>query len=168
MKTLRLCNTDNPDLCKQFTIAKVKVGLNQLKLGKSSGPDGIYNEFLVNLGENVITWLILFINTCFDNNCIPKMWSRASIIALLKPGKLDSSSKSYRPISLLCTTFKLTERLILNRINPIVEKFLPHKQAGFCSGRSAVDRVACLTQNIKQAFNDKNVCGAIFLNLMAA
>ena len=167
-KTLRLCNTDNPDLCKQFTVEKVKVGLNQLKLGKSSGPDGIYNEFLVNLGENVITWLILFINTCFYNNCIPKMWSRTSVIALLKQGKLDSSSKSYRPISLLCTTFKLTERLILNRINPIVEKFLHHKQAGFCSGRSTVDQVACLTQNIKQAFNDKNVCGAIFLNLMAA
>ena len=54
LKTLlRLCNTDNPDLHKQFTIEEVKVGLNQLKLGKSPGPDGIHNEFLGNLGENV-------------------------------------------------------------------------------------------------------------------
>jgi len=163
-----LCYTDNPDLHKQFAIEEVKVGLNQLKLGKSSGPDGIHNEFLVYLGENVITWLTVFINTCFHTNRIPNVWRRASVIALLKPGKLDTSPKSYRPISLLCITFKLTERLILNRINPIVEKFLPHKQAGFCSGRSTVDQVACLTQNIEQAFDDKIVCKGIFLDLTAA
>jgi len=152
LKTLRLCNADNPDLHKQFTIEEVKVGLNQLKLGKSPGADGIHNEFLVNLGENVITWLTLFVNTCFHNNGIPKMWCRASVIAQLRPGKLDTSPKSYRPISFFCTTFKLTERLILNRINPIVEKFLPHEQVRFCSGCSMVDQVACLTQNIEQAF----------------
>jgi len=163
-----LCNTDNPDLHKQFTIEEVKDGLNQRNLGKSPGLDGIHNELLVNLGESVITWLTLFINTCFHNNRIPKMWRRASVIALLKPGKLDTSPKSYRPISFLCTTFKLTERLILNRINPIVEKFLPHEQAGFRSGRYTVDQVDCLTQNIEQAFGDKNVCGAIFLDLTAA
>ena len=71
-------------------------------------------------------------------------------------------------ISLLCTTFKLTERLILKRINSVVEKFLPREQAGFRSGRSTVDQVASLTQNIEQAFDDKNVCGAIFLDLTAA
>jgi len=31
-----------------------------------------------------------------------------------------------------------------------------------------VDQVACLTQNIEQAFEDKNVCGAIFLDHTAA
>jgi len=138
LKSLWLCNTDNPDLHKLFTIEEVKVGLNQLKLGKSPGPDCIHNEFLVNLGENAITWLTLFIDTCFHNNHIPKMWHRASVIALLKPGKLDASPKSCRPISLLCTTFKLTEHLILNQINPIVEKFLPHEQVGFRSERFTV------------------------------
>jgi len=96
------------------------------------------------------------------------MWRRASVIALLKPGKLDTSPNSYRPISLLCTTFKLTEHLILNRINLIVEKFLPREQEGLHSGCSTEDQVACLTQNIEQAFEDKNVCRALFLDLTAA
>ena len=90
------------------------------------------------------------------------MWRRASVIALLKPGKLDTSPNSYRPISLLCTTFKLTEHLILNRINLIVEKFLPREQVEFRGGWSTVDQVACLTQNIEQALEDKNVGRAIF------
>ena len=96
------------------------------------------------------------------------MWRRASVIALLKPGKLETSPNINRPNSRLCTTFKLTERLILNRINPIVEKFLPHEQAGFRGGRSTADQVVCLAQNIEQAFDDTNVCGAIFLDLTAA
>ena len=99
LKTLRLCKTDNPDLHKQFSIEGFKDGLNQLKLWKSPGIDCINNKFLVNLAENVITWLTLFISTCFHNNRIPKMWRRASVIALLKPGKLDTSPKSYSPIS---------------------------------------------------------------------
>jgi len=168
LKTLQLCNADNPDLRKQLTIEEVKDDLNQLKLWKSPGPDSIHNEFLVNLGENVITWLTLFINTSFYNNRILRMRLRASAIVLLKPGKVDTSPKSYRPISLVCTTFKLTERIILNRINSIVEQFLPHEQAVFRRGRSLVDQVACLTQNIEQAYDDKNVGGAIFLDLTAA
>jgi len=165
LKTLRLCNTDNPDLQKQFTIEEVKVGLNQLKLGKSPAPDGIHNEFSVNLRENVITWLTLFINTCFHNNRIPKMWRRVSVIALLKPGKLDTSPKSCHPPLYHIQTYRT---LNPKPNKPIVEKFLPHEQAGFRSGRSTVDQLACLTQNIEQAFDDKNVFGAIFLDLTAA
>jgi len=72
-KTLRLCNIDSPDLYEQFTIEEVIVAPNQLKLGKSPGPVGIYNEYLANLVKNIVNWLTLFINTCFHNNRIAKM-----------------------------------------------------------------------------------------------
>jgi len=55
MKILWLCNIDIPDLYKQFTIEKVNVDLNQLKLGKSPSPDSIHNEFLVNLSKNTVS-----------------------------------------------------------------------------------------------------------------
>ena len=45
-------------------------------------------------------------------------------MAILKPGKDPSIPKSYRPISLLSHTFKLLERLLLNRIGPVVDKLL--------------------------------------------
>ena len=39
--------------------------------------------------------------------------------------------KSYIPISLLCHTYKLIERMILNRQNPITEHTIIKEQAGF-------------------------------------
>ena len=143
LTTLRLCNTDNPDLNKQFTIEEVKIGLNQLKLEKSPDPDSIHCEFLVNLGKNVITRLTRFINRCFHNNRIPKMWRRASVIALLKQGKLHTSPKSYRPISLLCTTFKLKERYPKPK-QPYSLKILTSR-AGRASQRAIYSGPNCLS-----------------------
>lgn len=66
---------------------------------------------------------------------IPKMWRKAKMVALLKPGT-DHKSPKYRLISLLCPElFKILERLVLNRISATVDALLDD-QAGFCSGKS--------------------------------
>ena len=51
----------------------------------------------------------------------PKLWCKSKVIAILKPGKESALHKSYIPISLLCHTYKLFERMILNRMDPITE-----------------------------------------------
>ena len=65
-------------------------------------------------------WLHTMLNVCFKGNKIPKIWRQSKIIAILKPGKDSAIPKNYRPISLLCHTYKLYERIILNRIAPVV------------------------------------------------
>ena len=55
---------------------------------------------------------------------IPKLWRQSKIIAILKPGKDPVIPKSYRPISLLCHTYKLYERMILSRVTPLLELHL--------------------------------------------
>jgi hypothetical protein len=42
----------------------------------------------------------------------------------------------YRPISLLSVVYKLLERLILQRIQPLIEDVTPINQAGFRQHRS--------------------------------
>ena len=53
------------------------------------------------------------------------------IIAILKPGKDSAIPKNYIPIYLVYHTYKLYERMILNRIAPVVEQRLIKVQAGF-------------------------------------
>jgi len=53
--------------------------------------------------------------------------------------------KSYRPITLLWATFKILERIIYTCIETITDILLPHEQAGFQHGRSAVDLVTLFT-----------------------
>ena len=76
--------------------------------------------------------------------------------------------KSYRPISLLCVPYKILERLIYTRVEPLINPLLPKEQAGFRRGKSTVDQVVLLTQNIEDSFEAKKKAGAVFINLTAA
>ena len=80
-----------------------------------------------------------------------------------KTHKPAQDPKSYRPISLLCVPFKILERLIHSRIDPQ----LPREQAGFRRGRSTVDQVTLLTQDIEDSFQHNEKAGVLFLDLTA-
>ena len=75
------------------------------------------------------------LNVCFTGN---KIWRQSKINVIRKPGKDSAIPKNY--ISLLCHTYKLYERMILNRRAPVVEQRLIKEQAGF---RTAVN--LCVT-----------------------
>jgi len=49
---------------------------------------------------------------------IPKMWRKAKVIAVEKPGKDPSLAANYCPISLLSVCYKLLEHLALNAFLP--------------------------------------------------
>ena len=70
-------------------------------------------------------------------------------------------------ISILCHTYKLYERLILNRITPTVESHLNKGQAGFRPGKSCTSQFLNLTQHIKDGYQNRMITGAAFVNLSA-
>ena len=90
------------------------------------------------------------------------------VVAISKPMKLVEEHKSYRPISLFCVPYKILERLIYTRIEPIVDPLLPREQAGFRQGRSTVDQTVLLTQHIEDSFETKKKAGVVFVDLTAA
>jgi len=98
---------------------------------------------------------------------IPKIWRRALIVAIPKPEKPLGDPKSYRPISLLCV-LNILERLIYARVKPIIDPLLPQEQAGSRHGRSTVDQVTLLTQDIEDSFSAQKKAGAVFVDLTAA
>ena len=83
------------------------------------------------------------------------------MMTLLKPGKDPSVPKSFRPISLLSHTYKLFERLLLNRIGPVVDNLLISEQADFRPGKSTKSQVLNLTQYIKDGFEEGKVTGVV-------
>ena len=99
---------------------------------------------------------------------IPKIWKKALIVAIPKPEKPLGDPKSYHPISLLCVAFEILERLIYARVEPIIDPLRPWEQAGFRHGRSAVDQVTLLTQDIEDSFSARKKAGVVFVDLTAA
>ena len=101
-------------------------------------------------------------------NTIPKIWRKAKVITIPKPGKDPNLAASYRPISLLSVCYKLSERLILRRISLTVEALLNPDQAGFRSNHSTCDQVAALSTYIENGFQRNMKTGAVFLDLTTA
>ena len=92
----------------------------------------------------------------------------AAIVVIPKPAKPMGDPKSYWSLSLLCVPYKICKRLIYACIKPLVDPLLPKEQAGFRCGKSTIDQVVLLTQNIEDSFKAKKKAGAVFVNLTAA
>ena len=142
--------------------------LQHLKSGKAPGPDSICPELILHAGAALKSWLRDFLSSCLCPLKIPKIWRRALVVAIPKPAKPVGEPKSYRPISLLCVPYKILERLIYARVEPLINPLLPKEQAGFQRGKSTIDQVVLLTQNIEDSFEAKKKAGAVFIDLTAA
>ena len=120
------------------------------------------------MGAALKSWLRDFLSSCLRRLKIPKIWRRALMAAIPKPGKPVGDPKSYWPISLLCVPYKILERLIYARVKPLIDPLFPKEQAGFRRGKSTIDQVVLLTQNIEDSFEAKKKTGAVFVNLTVA
>ena len=128
--------SEDPGHTQPMTMEELEKGISSLKPGKAIGLDDISTEQITNFGPAAKEWLLELYNYCLSTNRLPKIWKKAHVMALLKPGKDPSVPKNFRPISLLSHTYKLFERLILNRIGPVIDNLLIPEQAGFRPGKS--------------------------------
>ena len=76
--------------------------------------------------------------------------------------------KSYQPIFLLCVPYKILKRLIYSRVEPLINLLLSKEQDGFRRGKSTVDQVVLLTQNVEDSFEAKKKDDTVFVDLTAA
>jgi len=128
-------------LLHPFTEEETSAALQKMKPTTAPDYDNIHVEFLKNLGPKARTWLSTFFSRIMATHSIPKIWRKANVLAVEKPGKDSSLAANYRPISLLSVCQKLLERLALQRISPTVDGLLSPDQAGFRKGRSTCDQV---------------------------
>ena len=81
--------------------------------------------------------------------------------------KQDSAVLLITKLLLYRVPYKILERLIYARVEPLIDPLLPKEQAGFRRGKSTVDQVVLLTQNIEDSFEAKKKASAVFVNLTA-
>ena len=151
-----------------FSEEEYRKGVAILRNNKAAGRDDALVEQLKNLGPKAHRWLLTMLNKCFMENKIPTLWRQSKIIAVLKPGKNSAIPKSYRPISLLCNTYKLYERTILNRIAPTIEQHIIKEQASFRPSKSCTSQLLNLTQHIEDGYQESMITGTASVDLSAA
>jgi hypothetical protein len=85
---------------------------NILKLRQASKLVGIPNESLGHLPRRPLVYLPHLFNHCLRLSHFPKPWKKVKVITLPNPGKDPKFPQHLRPISLLSTTGKLSEKVI--------------------------------------------------------
>jgi hypothetical protein len=139
--------------------------LNSLKLKKACGLDGIPNECLRHLPRRPLVHLTHLINHCIRLSHFPTSWKEAKVVALPKPGKDPKFPQNLRPISLLSTTGKVFEKVILE----LVQRHIRHRnlllssQFGFRARHSTTLQCMRLTDNVTLHFNNNMSTAAVFL-----
>ena len=149
---------------------ELKKAINNLFVKKAPGFDLITPEILKNLPNKALKFLTRIMNAVFKLKCVPTKWKVAEIIMILKPGKTPNDPKSYRPISLLPMISKIFERLLLNRLEPLIKSssVIPNHQFGFRKGHSTIDQIHRITNEIENALETKQICSAVFLDVAQA
>ena len=137
----------------QLTQDKTKEAIKKSKASKAIGPDGISNLHLKNLGNNGIMYLTKIFNLSVKESTIPDIWKSSIIIPLLKPGKKAEESNSYRPVSLLCPSIKILERLLIPTLNEHL--VIPSHQHGFRQQHSTVTALNEFNIQVSTGFNKK-------------
>lgn len=143
---------------------------NNLKNNKAPGYDLITTKVLKELPEKGLRLFLYIINSSIRLKYVPTQWKVAEVIMIPKPGKELHNKSSYRPISLLSTMGKVFEKLLLKRLQPILEErsVIPAHQFGFRTNHSTIEQVHRVTNTIEEAFNNNNICSGLFIDVAQA
>ncbi|GFX28311.1 RNA-directed DNA polymerase from mobile element jockey [Trichonephila clavipes] len=160
-------NTLTPPLTSPLEVRGI---IKKLPNRKSPGPDQIPNVALKYLPINAITHLTKIYNRCLINCHFPTQWKIANVVMLPKPNQDLKFSQNYRPISLLNTTAKIFERIILNRIKTHCKAIycIPPEQCGFREGHSTLHQLIRVTNIINEGFASKLYTVGVFLDVKRA
>ncbi|KAI5738828.1 hypothetical protein M8J77_011653 [Diaphorina citri] len=137
---------------------------------KAAGPDGISFVMLKQLPSGVLENLLRVYNFIWTSGKFPSLWSVATIIPLLKPGKDRHIPVSYRPISLLNCSSKVLEKMINKRLFWFLENkgCLNKFQSGGRYKRSTIDNLVVLEHEVTQGLKNKEFTIASFLDVQKA
>src|ERR1043165_5985996 len=105
-----------------FNIIELHEAIASAKNNKSPGEDRIPYDLLKHLHKSVLKVLLIFYNKIWQEGILPKDWSHAIIIPILKGNKDPTNPESYRPISLTPTLRKIMEKVITNRLQWFTQK----------------------------------------------
>ena len=119
-----------------ITSAELKAALKELAHNKAPGPDGIPAEAWQWLDEHNQAALLRVLNQSLLTATIPDDWHKAIVVEIYKGKGPLTDPASYRPISLLSTSYKLFAKLLHSRLQAALDDRLRETQYGFRATRS--------------------------------
>ena len=138
------------NLNKDISWDEVVKALQQAKLGKAIGIDGLPTEVLRN--PVCADFLVSLFNVCFQTGQMPSQWNKSVITPVHKDKDSDIRDPgNHRGIAITSSVYKVYCCIINVRVSEWVEvnKFLQDEQNGFRKSRSTVDQLLSFTNVVE-------------------
>ena len=118
-----------------FSFEEMRTALMQLKSGKTPGEDGIPPELIKMFFKYLGMPLYNMIIKSFEEKKLPSSITTGIINLIPKANKDSRKLQNLRPITLLCTSYKVVEKMIANRLEKSLERIISKAQTGFMKQR---------------------------------
>jgi hypothetical protein len=129
---------------KPLSLSEVHDAIKQMKNRKAPGIDNISADVLKAGGMPMAKWVHEILCDVWNSEEMVEDWATAILIRLYKNKGDRTVCGNYRGISLLVVTGKIFSRIILNRIQNLIDKQLLEQQAGFRRNKSTIDQIFTL------------------------
>ena len=113
---------------------------------KAMGCDGISPRLLKHCALPLCQPLLHLFTLSLSQHYVPLEWRIHLIKPIWKSGN-KNSVENYRPISLLCITSKVLEKIVYNHLIHFVIKSMSTCQFGFLQSRSSLQQLLILFHN---------------------
>jgi hypothetical protein len=159
-KTLFLSPTDPEEVDKIITALKSK---------KSCGHDNISTILIKKAKIELKLPISILINKSITTGTVPTMLKTAKVVPIYK-NKSHELYSNYRPISLLPSLSKITEKVVHKRLYTFLnfQNLLYNSQYGFRPKYSTINAISEFTAHILGSLDDKNHTVGVFLDLSKA
>ncbi|KAK3561865.1 hypothetical protein QTP86_017481 [Hemibagrus guttatus] len=128
------------ELDRELSLEELHEALQRMENGRASGIDGLpaefYKAFWAVIGQDVLDVL----RDRIQRGELPLSCRRAVLTLLPKKGDL-THLKNWRPVSLLCTDYKLLSKALASRLTKVMERLIHQDQTYCVPDRSIFDNV---------------------------
>ena len=141
--------------------------LISLDPSNSAGYDQISPKLLKHCAPALCSVLHHLFRLCLDQSYIPSDWHMHLITPILKSGD-KSQVTNYRPISLLCITSKILERLVYNHLVAFIGNSFSPAQFGFRKRHSTLQQLLTFLFKVYNSINAHSQTDVIYLDFKKA
>jgi len=154
----------------QFELHELYAAIRKAKKNSSAGDDRVSYDMLQHLPKRCRQIVLRYYNRIWTTGDIPADYKHAIITPIPKPTKSAHDPTSYRPICLTSTIEKIMERLVTDRLSYHMEKeqLLTNVQCGFRKGRSTIDQIIKLQDEINRNINNGRATLGVFIDFERA